>query len=1152
MTIIHCILGTIRHLSRGRNSRQADLLCVKCGPCFLGLHKKSGVVLFLALTLTAFCGLHSTGNAGPMTNSPVYANQWYILDELEAFRNDYGTITIKQPDVWGQSRIMQHRQEFEQQMAAQLTNFTVTYQGSRQSTVQTSFGNAAGLSAGLGGTLPVLNGVATNGTSTNATIPSLSTNSVISVVNSISNVAIPSNNVQSFGPNASIQLDPDAALDQQAEYIKHLQELRRINEGDDTADAAGYSLYLLRIPVSVDPGQKTGKGYGAEVTLRVLSETATNLLTNTFPRLVINDLGIQLSQALAPLVNATNLPDLYKSVTNALADSTNFSIYDCALPVLAAKLYLPDPNDGISQYVKSNLSQGTVRMLDDYDGDMDSELKMALERDLQRIIQSGDRSPLTTDDITNLASFTLKLNHPAESDRASQYLRRRLSVADTNLTSISEGDLNLQAFVNRLKQTKYDPVTDYIKGRLSTNTWPLPADTSNSNIALLKAFTADLNVIIASQSSLATNHKFAQIVLSAETIDFTNKCTNPVSDDLRRLNRLVLLDACPVELYRKHLLEILDNYEGGSNSALCKALVDGINNFINEKAIYDPLRFAGVNLSQGTLDLLNQNPTNADDLTCLNRLLLADAYPQALAKTRPIYSPSRFSKVKLSESTESLLEKNPQGSELERLNRLLLLDAYRNEFTHESFFGMSSPIQKLLYVRGIYSRSSPNDQCANLRDLYRNFKRAAILQQSVGPFATRNLPLTWAIIPGVTNAQNAANEIVSAPSNDATSAQSNLVTSWNANAREALMQAGSRRSLQEFSLKWTEIDKPLQQAALKTPSGRFSRSRFAFPNNELGNLYGRLDVILLAQKIRDDLGDGGNGPISPLDLQKYLLENLESAYKLLTACEEVHTNPILRTNLGKLPLYVKKLDVPSIERIHNQLEGSLNGATNSDLVTPLLVWPVAIESAMLADKLKEQIRSSGEELNESDFNKDPLLLCPNPRVESAFKRYVLQHWPVHVFALDPTIQDQNIADSSSVRRSLQLSFAFALATGKINASEQANYSKLLTQDLDAIYLNQTIAAFSDGSDKFGWRFLPRFSTQGKPKDQAIDRGMRECTALVILPSFVPKIELETRVRWFGLGLSRKKRTQIGADVLPERTVAQADRRLSRFIFSFCR
>jgi len=67
----------------------------------------------------------------------------------------------------------------------------------------------------------------------------------------------------------ALQSDPTVALDPQDAYIKHLQELRRINEGDDTADGPGYALYLLRIPVSVRPGQKTQKGYGAEVSVNI-------------------------------------------------------------------------------------------------------------------------------------------------------------------------------------------------------------------------------------------------------------------------------------------------------------------------------------------------------------------------------------------------------------------------------------------------------------------------------------------------------------------------------------------------------------------------------------------------------------------------------------------------------------------------------------------------------------------------------------------------------------------------------------------------------------------------------------------------------------------------------------------------------------------
>src|SRR6478735_4203594 len=35
------------------------------------------------------------------------------LESLENHLNCYGTIVAKQPDVWGQARMMKHRQEFE-------------------------------------------------------------------------------------------------------------------------------------------------------------------------------------------------------------------------------------------------------------------------------------------------------------------------------------------------------------------------------------------------------------------------------------------------------------------------------------------------------------------------------------------------------------------------------------------------------------------------------------------------------------------------------------------------------------------------------------------------------------------------------------------------------------------------------------------------------------------------------------------------------------------------------------------------------------------------------------------------------------------------------------------------------------------------------
>ncbi len=39
-------------------------------------------------------------------------------------------------------------------------------------------------------------------------------------------------------------------------YVDHLNQLRRINEGDDTADAAGYALNLIGFRSPCCPGKR--------------------------------------------------------------------------------------------------------------------------------------------------------------------------------------------------------------------------------------------------------------------------------------------------------------------------------------------------------------------------------------------------------------------------------------------------------------------------------------------------------------------------------------------------------------------------------------------------------------------------------------------------------------------------------------------------------------------------------------------------------------------------------------------------------------------------------------------------------------------------------------------------------------------------------
>ncbi len=99
------------------------------------------------------------------------------------------------------------------------------------------------------------------------------------------------------------------------------------------------------------------------------------------------------------------------------------------------------------------------------------------------------------------------------------------------------------------------------------------------------------------------------------------------------------------------------------------------------------------------------------------------------------------------------------------------------------------------------------------------------------------------------------------------------------------------------------------------------------------------------------------------------------------------------------------------------------------------------------------------------------------------------------------------------------------------------YARRLEEDMETITINRTQIGFSHGEDTFGWRFYPRFQTPdfesnassifrdqsiGGPNkkeemhQQRLEPGMRECVAIVVMPSFVPYVTCETTANWFKL------------------------------------
>ena len=117
-------------------------------------------------------------------------------------------------------------------------------------------------------------------------------------------------------------LEPNVQLDEMADYISHLHRLRRVNLGDDNADSAGYGLYLLRVPVSIEPGDHTKKGFGAIINLTVRHDFNPRFLQTTYRNLVIYDLVDLLAPVVHELIRSGQAQNYQAALQTYWSDPT--------------------------------------------------------------------------------------------------------------------------------------------------------------------------------------------------------------------------------------------------------------------------------------------------------------------------------------------------------------------------------------------------------------------------------------------------------------------------------------------------------------------------------------------------------------------------------------------------------------------------------------------------------------------------------------------------------------------------------------------------------------------------------------------------------------------------------------------------------------
>ena len=352
------------------------------------------------------------------------------------------------------------------------------------------------------------------------------------------------------------------------------------------------------------------------------------------------------------------------------------------------------------------------------------------------------------------------------------------------------------------------------------------------------------------------------------------------------------------------------------------------------------------------------------------------------------------------------------------------------------------------------------------------------------------------------------------------------------------------------------------------PASATRRSTLPFAPGDLLAVYGSAPLGRLAVAAHDAFRvDAVNRQIVHLtDVRAHLREEISAAYDLM--CR---------------PEYAGRLSAEAFEPLisplvrghrHAELAGVREAFLSSlppsvrDGSAGVLAWAVLVDSALLNDRLHEEVARSPHSPADcvADTPLDYLGCNPSPAARDAFASYVAGRWPLRIFTIDPVDTDQNIADTASVVRQMQFAAAFAVAQGSMRSGAAMNFARNLQRDFATVAVNRTATGFVHGDDTFGWRFRPRFQTPpvqnnavvifrdligGGPTDNAIRRqrriepGMRECIAVILTPSFVTGMTIDTRANWFRLNkpgksaISMRETTRQSRAVVAMRRGAEA-------------
>lgn len=1047
------------------------------------------------------------------------------IDWLEHHIDCYGSIVAKQPDIWGEARLTKHRDEFERVLYQELNQFEFKLNAAIKQTDASFAAAALALSnAAAGDSVVDPNGKP--------------------VVISVNNI-LPSTPSTYVDPNTNrridlkrfasdkIDIEPTVYLDQLNRYVHHLHELRRINEGDDTSDSPGYSLNLVRVPVSILPGKITREGFGAEITITAESHLSDDLLPTTFRNLVVNDVIRQ--NALPVTRQLLNDP---KGIKKTLTDFEylNYRLipwmegYDGWLARLERELgQLRDPKR-ISEvqrtieyfhrqreYLMNRFLQIAVQARSQKKNDCNSyKNKEACSDVVPREI--GDffvyeEVRLDKGERINLLKEMLKREFGYENEELDG--ENGITKVYDCLVRSKEGKLEaLKEEYNVITLQKEKRTAD----KLARSTRVLAAEAKQSlkdkQRALYQAKCGKAPELVLSAVENDAIKAFEEKRVAEITAEQAEKKLKEVTKELTDAESNVLRDLKKADFYEA--LVVLEQILGPNDSCfrwgitwhavaewmdeLAKRELDHQNEFIDIDIRYD------LSLLEEEKSVSRNNGKKCrDTFNGLSKVKKVGVrFKRAWEIDGDLSITRRLLPLQIEIPRVNPVDPNKQNNQRNQLESAL---SYLG-----CSFGEDEPTEPLL---------EPTSSQETKSKAVRDYLRTELLQ---------------------------AYSLILQDRSTAKQLQNYITGLYNNYASSALQMSGLSPELEEF-ISITSVSSSLN-SELNRP---LSPSQYI----PVYGIESFLNIVAEAHRTFE-YDPHRRATLSILDVRQYLNEEVHTSYDWLSDPSHLHLWQMYCT--PELASAIERHDLWAVNKLRRAFMREA-GVSSERFIRAALAWGIIVDAALLNRRLNDDVRkiakakgccelqpgrelaffipeSVNRPLEGLDEQAQTHMQTMQAELQEAafiFQQYVKCRWPIHVFAIDPREQDQNVADFSARRRELQLALSMGFVNGEIGANTLMQHSRALETEIETISLNRTIAGFGHGTDTFGWRFFPRVqaldvpgaagsiwqSIGGVDRDcdlchRQIEPGMRECVAIVLMPSFVPYADFTVRSNWFKL------------------------------------